>query len=266
VESILHFRRVLLGKPFIVFTDHSALERWFLKDPLTEKHAQLMTKLQDFQFTIKFIAGKENVLADFASRPPNNGLSTFDELRRELDEKAVHAVIRVDLKTIIKNHADKDFVERDIRIKKKRVTLKDDIFWYQPKQKDKPVMLIPPGLRKTLIADVHNLGHIGSKRVCRELRANTFWPGMYKDIEHFVNSCKKCLQYKLRPPIAYPSFHIRCTDRWKILHMDIVGPLQMSNNKNEYILTMIDRFSRWVSLTPMSSITSYDVAKALYTK
>ena len=39
VESILHFRRVLIGVDFTVYTDHSALERWFLKDPLTEKHA-----------------------------------------------------------------------------------------------------------------------------------------------------------------------------------------------------------------------------------
>ena len=88
VESILHFRRVLLGAPFTVYTDHSSLERWFLKDPIYEKHVQMITKLQDYQFKICYIKGKDNVMADFASRPPNEGLSTFDELRKELDEIA----------------------------------------------------------------------------------------------------------------------------------------------------------------------------------
>ena len=88
----------------MVYTDHSALERWFLKNPITEKHAQLITKLQDFQFVIKYIKGKDNVLADFASRPPSKGLATFDELRKELDDKAmnvINAIVRMDLATLI---------------------------------------------------------------------------------------------------------------------------------------------------------------------
>ena len=63
----------------------------------------MITKLQDYQFKICYIKGKDNVMADFASRPPNDGLSTFDELRKELDENAqVNAVMRVDLREIIR--------------------------------------------------------------------------------------------------------------------------------------------------------------------
>ena len=156
VESILHFRRVLLGVNFTVYTDHSALERWFLKNPLTEKHAQMIAKLQDFHFVIKYIRGVDNVLADFASRPPNAGISTFDELRREIDAASIHAVMRVDLKTLIREHLEDGFPENDTRIKAKRITKKDDIYWYSPKDGDDTVMLIPPSLRTKLIADVHN--------------------------------------------------------------------------------------------------------------
>ena len=127
-------------------------------------------------------------------------------------------------------------------------------------------MLIPPKFRQLLIADVHNLGRMGVKRCCRELRKNAFWPGMYQEVDEFVSSCTKCLQFKLRPPDSYPSYHIKCTERWRVLHMDIVGPFPQSNNRNEYVLTMIDRFTRWVCLVPLSSITSYDVSTALFTK
>ena len=118
VEAILHFRRILLGAKFVVYTDHSALERLFLKNPITEKHAQLITKLQYFQFVIKYIKGKDNGLTDFASRPPSNDLATFDELRKELDENAINAIVRMDLETLIREHGDEAFIEADSRINK----------------------------------------------------------------------------------------------------------------------------------------------------
>jgi len=266
VESILHFRRVLLGTNFTVYTDHSALEQWFTKDPLTEKHAQLITKLQDFEFSIKYIKGTENVLADFASRPPSNGLSTFDELKRELNESAVHAIVRVDLKDIIRSYHDEEFVNNDARIKKKKLSFQDGIYYYRPSKKDKPVVLIPPALRQQLIADVHDLGHVGETRCCRELRRYCFWPGMYQEVKDYVASCRKCLEFKHRPKGNYPMHHIRCTNRWRVMHMDIVGPFQQSSNKSEYVLTMIDRFTRWTCLVAMKSVTSYDVARALFDK
>ena len=59
-------------------------------------------------------------MADFASRPHADGVSTFDELRRQLDGKCVNAVIRVDLKELIKEHDDHDFPAQDPRIKQQR--------------------------------------------------------------------------------------------------------------------------------------------------
>ena len=48
--------------------------------------------------------------------------------------------------------------------------------------------------------------------------------------------------------------------------MDIVGPFQMSRAGSKYVLTMIDRFSRWVCLVPLKHVTSYDIAQALFNK
>ena len=46
--------------------------------------------------------------------------------------------------------------------------------------------------------------------------------------------------------------------------MDIVGPLPQSKNHNEYILTMLDRFSRFVKLVPMKDIKALDVTRAFF--
>ena len=99
-----------------------------MKNPITEKHAQLITKLQDFQFVIKYIKGKDNVLADFASRPPSNELATCDELRKELNENAINAIVRMELETLIREHGDEEFIETDFRINKKKLERKDGVF------------------------------------------------------------------------------------------------------------------------------------------
>ena len=159
--SILHFKRILLGQEFTVYTDHKSLEHWLLGRPLTERHAKMLVKLEDFSFKIVYVKGEDNVLPDFASRPPNNGKSGFDEVRKELDAAAVTAGIRMDLKFLVREHNDQGFVLEDPRIKEDRLKLKDDIYYYVPKKGDEPVILVPPELRAELIEEVHNLAHMG---------------------------------------------------------------------------------------------------------
>jgi hypothetical protein len=44
--------------------------------------------------------------------------------------------------------------------------------------------------------------------------------------------------------------------RFQLLHADIVGPLLVSAKSHMYLLTLIDRSSRWPEVVPMSSITA----------
>ena len=90
-------------------------------------------------------------MADFALLPPSNDLSTFDELRKELDENAINAIVRMDLETLIREHGDEEFIEADSRINKKKLERNDGVFWYKPQSTDSPVLLVPPKFRTNLI-------------------------------------------------------------------------------------------------------------------
>lgn len=51
--------------------------------------------------------------------------------------------------------------------------------------------------------------------------------------------------------------------RFRHIHVDIVGPLPPSNG-NRYLLTIVDRFSRWPEAIPLENMTAHSVAKAFY--
>jgi hypothetical protein len=61
---------------------------------------------------------------------------------------------------------------------------------------------------------------------------------------------------------AFPT-HATATElRFSHLHVDLVGPLQYSNNFN-YIFTIIDCMSKWMEAVPLSETSVVECAKAL---
>ena len=263
-KAIIHFRRLLLGSEFIVYTDHSALESWFTKDILSERQARMLVQLQDFTFKIVYIKGEQNVMADFASRPPYLGKSTFEELRKELDEGCINQ-IRDDFLELIRNFSDNDFACNDERLQQNRITLDNGVYYYQLRPSDPETLpLVPPVLRKHLIVDMHMMGHQGVSKCFRQMRNICFWPGMHKDIAEYIGKCHVCLTYKNQAKAKRPKENIVCTERWHTLHLDLVGKLPATSKGNEYVLTMMDRFTRYIHLVPMKRIDAQHVAREFF--
>lgn len=69
VEGCKAFQQHLIGYPFVVVTDHRALETYVSTLPtLTRRHVRMATELSRFDFSIEFLDGKSNVIADSLSR------------------------------------------------------------------------------------------------------------------------------------------------------------------------------------------------------
>ena len=70
--GIRHFRYMLEGRLFTVYTDHKPLTFALQKvaDPWTARQARHLSYVAEFSTDIRHVAGVENVVADTMSRPP----------------------------------------------------------------------------------------------------------------------------------------------------------------------------------------------------
>ena len=71
VRAAEHFRIYLLGKEFLLRTDHMALKNILQRDlPPTTRVARWILRLSEFNFKIEHKKGQENIIADVLSRLP----------------------------------------------------------------------------------------------------------------------------------------------------------------------------------------------------
>ena len=92
---------------------------------------------------------------------------------------------------------------------------------------------------------------------------------MTKDIKQRCESCTTCQQQKITRHTKKPWQELpHPSARFTTVHLDIVGPFPTSRNYDtdaipyRYVLTMVDRFTRWIEAVPLSGITASEVAQA----
>ena len=76
VHALKHWRHLLLGVKFELRTDHQSLKYIFTQPLLNNRQRRWIELLAEYDFDLKFLAGKENKVADALSRRPLCNLVT----------------------------------------------------------------------------------------------------------------------------------------------------------------------------------------------
>jgi hypothetical protein len=122
--------------------------------------------------------------------------------------------------------------------------------------------LVPELFRHAIFAMVHNIAHPGVRASRRLISSRFVWPKMGVDIKNWCNECQACQRAKASnlpnapvQPIPIPII------RFSHVHIDLVGPLPMSNEGFAYLFTGVDRSTRWAEAWPLRATTAADCAE-----
>src|SRR6267154_647706 len=144
---------------------------------------------------------------------------------------------------------------------------------YSPKNKHlcrgEPVvdqLAVPTKLRNKILYEYHDLaGHNSHERTYATIRKRYFWPKFYSDIFNYCKSCEVCQKIKnhTHPPKAslgvWPDAEV-----WERIHIDMLGPLPKTKDGYQYILLVVDAFSKWPETFKLKGASAIEVADVLY--
>jgi len=111
-----------------------------------------------------------------------------------------------------------------------------------------------------LILKSHSIGHEGFDKTYERLRRTSYWKGMTNDIRRFLKLCTICqLKKKNETPNPTEKYATQVEAPFTHLGLDIIGPLPITERNNQYIIVVVDYFTKWVEAEPTATVTAKDV-------
>ena len=199
---------------FEVLTDHRPLVGIFAKNLPQVDNARitrLREKVLDQPFSVKWMAGKENIIADALSRAPGPSSK---------DSTAIRSCIAAPESTLSKiiDHCQSDTEYRHIIEAFQQGRRLADLPESHPARRLKQVwhrlsleengiivvdgnkLYLPPSSRRDALSQLHE-GHCGYAKMLKTARAIYFWPSMKYDIRSIVDNCEPCQRLQPSKPV-----------------------------------------------------------------
>lgn len=254
-SGLKYFKHLVEGQRLIIKTDHKPITYAFCQksDKASPRQMRQLDYIAQFTTDIIHITGDKNTVADALSRVQAIEfpviVSTEDIAKAQEEDE--------ELKEYLRSNSS------SLQLKKLNLENGDTTLYCDISGSDvRPY--IPLSLRRRIFNTVHNLAHPGSKPTRKLLSRKFVWPSMRKDVTEWVRTCLPCQRNKiLRHVKTIPEKIAIPDERFRHIHMDIIGPLPLSKNC-KYCLTIIDRYTRWPEAIPIAETSTDTIVNVFY--
>eukprot|EP00731_Ephydatia_muelleri_P003073 Em0001g3073a len=280
VYGVKRFHQFLVGRHFMVYSDHKPLQYLFSESRPVPAMASARIQrwaltLSAYNYHIVYRSAKEQSNADGLSRLPVEEAPKETFLPGEmvltlgafLDEGCPVTVSSIRAWTAkdpilarVKGLILGGWPAGDIK-------LSGELRIYQQRAMELSVqdgcvmwgsrVVIPPVGCAHVLQLLHE-GHPGITRMKALARGVVWWPGIDSELESKVKVCEACQANRKSPPKAplhpweWPS------KPWSRLHIDHAGPFM-----GKIFLIMVDSYSKWLEVVPVASTSSQQTIKEL---
>ncbi|GBG90121.1 hypothetical protein CBR_g50214 [Chara braunii] len=263
-KALTHWRHYLLGRFFILRTDHQTL-RWMGTQPvLSDALKRWIEVIEQYDFDPQYIKGEYNKVVDTLSRRPDfsGALITEYDLTNDVTRSLVEA------------YREDQFMSEIIRrleAKDKQTSVEFELvngLLFLEKVGNKR-LCVPDkeSLRSLFLGECHDAtDHFGYKKTAANLLQRFWWPTMLKDSKLYVETCQVCQRDKPRTqaplgllkPLPIPE------RPGESLSMDFMDTLVTSKSGMRQIFVIVDRFSKYARLIAMSETAKTEYVIRLF--
>lgn len=270
IWGINNYRQYLYGKKFKLYCDQKSLS-YALKLKDSGRITRWALFLENYDFEIVHIPGKENIPADVLSRNVNVGITLSDTTVHPFSNDRIIALQHNDSKC--QGIISEIISGKEIEINKWKFFLKNDILYclntkrnWRDSNVDK--LVVPKTLIQEILSLAHDsptVAHPGYTRTLWRIKRSYFWWGLHSHVLNYIKSCVKCCErrgYKANQKA--PLQRIEVTERpFQRIGMDAVGPLPLTEMGNRHIIVISDYFTRWVEAYAVPNLLSETITYVL---
>ncbi len=277
VWAVGKFRPYLYGRQFRIVTDHCGLCFLMHTKDLVNRLARWSLRLMEYSFEIIYNKGDKHGDADYLSRNPfqeekeEEYLVVYQLFDREqmavditeLNRDRIIAEQRSDslLQPIIQKLEDPSTTRREIRRLRKKYEIVDEMLWRLTRQREgitERRLEVPLSMIGEVLKDAHDkatAGHFGIRKTLWRACNHFHWRGMIEDVKNYVKSCKPC-QFRKTRTSALEGWQGSVPvgeNVLRVMSVDLLGPLHMTENDNKYIITVTDQISKYAIAIPVNN-------------
>lgn len=281
VWGVEKYNYYLLGREFVILTDHKPLQFIFTRSKANDKRSLTRAeawalRLSMYNFRMEYVPSERNI-ADPLSRMCVQLDDAFDE------EDAPHEIAHIKNEPSIQNIESQTLAITIDQIRKE--TAKDETLiavsealqtnrWSPALHKFESIkgdlqykrgfllkenrFILPTNLREKALEIAHET-HPGITTMKRFLRSRLWWPGMDGDITKKVEQCDECILLSKDPAPAPMKRTSLPHKKWEYLAIDFYS----AKNPDVIILVIVDFYSRFTRAKFVKTTDFKSTIKAL---